>query len=68
MDVNTLIRQKPHRTTETRIGDTLFTIVSIESDRAKETLYDKVKRMILYSEASSAYEPPAAARAPYLLS
>ena len=38
---------KPHRICEMQIGDTLFTVVSVESDRAGEHLYDKVKRLIL---------------------
>ncbi|MGI6325533.1 MAG: hypothetical protein ACOX1U_00955 [Saccharofermentanales bacterium] len=33
-----------------QVGDTLFTVVSVESDRARERLYDKVKRMILNDE------------------
>ena len=47
MDVNTITHKKPCRVTEMQIGDTLFTVVSVESDRAREHLYDKVKRMIL---------------------
>lgn len=58
MDVNTTAKERPHRTTEMQIGDTMFTIVSVESDRARETLYDKVKRMILNSETQSATESP----------
>ena len=48
MDMN--IKTKPSRTVEMQIGDTLFTVVSVESDRARERLYDKVKRMILDNE------------------
>lgn len=58
MEVNTIAQQKLHRTTEMQIGDTMFTIVSVESDRARETLYDKVKRMILNGETQSATESP----------
>ena len=50
MDVNTITNNKPSRVTEMQIGDTLFTVVSVESDRAREHLYDKVKRMILNDE------------------
>lgn len=50
MDVNTITKKKPSRVTEMQIGDTLFTVVSVESDRAREHLYDKVKRMILNDE------------------
>ena len=49
MDVNTITDNKQSRVTEMQIGETLFTVVSIESDRAKEHLYDKVKRLILDS-------------------
>lgn len=44
------ITEKPHRTTEMQLGDTTFTIISVESDRARERLYDKVKRLILDSD------------------
>ena len=43
-------KNKPYRINEMQVGDTLFTVVSIESDRARERLYDKVKRMILNGE------------------
>lgn len=47
MDVNSITGNKANRVTEMQIGETLFTVVSVESDRAKEHLYDKVKRLIL---------------------
>ena len=50
MDVNSITNNKPSRVTEMQVGDTLFTVVSVESDRARECLYDKVKRMILNDE------------------
>ena len=50
MDVNTITEKKPSRVTEMQVGDTIFTVVSVESDRAREHLYDKVKRMILNNE------------------
>ncbi len=61
MDVNAITKKKPSRVTEMQIGDTLFTVVSVESDRAREHLYDKVKRMILNDE--SAETPTTAAAA-----
>ena len=61
MDVNTITNNKPSRVTEIQVGDTLFTVVSVESDRAREHLYDKVKRMILNDENSET--PPTAAAA-----
>ena len=53
MDVNTI--------TEMQVGDTIFTVVSVESDRAREHLYDKVKRMILNNENTET--PPTATAA-----
>ena len=50
MEVNSITNNKPSRVTEMLVGDTLFTVVSVESDRARERLYDKVKRMILNDE------------------
>lgn len=50
MDTKPIVNAKPSRTVEMQIGDTLFTVVSVESDRARERLYDKVKRMILNNE------------------
>ena len=61
MDVNTITQKKPSRVTEMQIGDTLFTVVSVESDRAREHLYDKVKRMILNNETTETTTPPTAA-------
>lgn len=29
-----------------QVGETIFTVISMESDMAKENLYNKVKRMI----------------------
>jgi len=61
MDVNTITNNKPCRVTEMQIGDTLFTVVSVESDRARESLYDKVKRMILNDENTETTTTAAAA-------
>ncbi len=47
MDVNTITNNKPRQVTEMQIGETFFTVVSVESECAKEHLYDKVKRLIL---------------------
>ena len=52
---------RPCRSTEIQIGDTVFTVVSVESVRARERLYDKVKRMILDSDMPSANNIPPAA-------
>ena len=61
MDVNTITQKKPSRVTEMQVGDTIFTVVSVESNRARERLYDKVKRMILNNE--TAETPPTATAA-----
>ena len=41
------MENKPVSVTEKVIGDTLYIIESVVSDTAKETAYDKLKRMIL---------------------
>lgn len=61
MDVNSITNKKPSRVTEMQVGDTLFTVVSVESDRARERLYDKVKRMILNNETTETPATPTAA-------
>lgn len=38
---------KPCRIEEMNIGDTIFTVISVQSDAAKETAYEKVKTLIL---------------------
>lgn len=45
--VETLHDGKPCRVSEMQIGATLFTVISVESANAKETAYDKVKKLIL---------------------
>ena len=61
MDVSNLTKNKPCRVTEMQVGDTIFTAVSVESDRARERLYDKVKRMILNDETQETTTTAAAA-------
>ena len=61
MEVDAITRNKPRRVTEIQIGDTIFTVVSVESDCARERLYDKVKRMILDSEDKETPATPTAA-------
>lgn len=41
------IKEKPRRTTELQVGDTIFTVVSLQSDVARDTAYTKVKKLIL---------------------
>ena len=38
---------KPCRVSEMQIGTTLFTVISVEIADAKETAYDKVKKLIV---------------------
>lgn len=38
---------KPCRVSEMQIGTTLFTVISVESVNAKESAYDKVKKLII---------------------
>ncbi len=37
----------PCRSAEMTIGDTVFTVISVQSDKAREAAYDKVKKLIL---------------------
>ncbi len=61
LDLSDIKIKKPYRTTEMQVGDTIFTIVSVESDRARERLYDKVKRMILNNDIPPSTESSIAA-------
>ena len=45
---------KPCRVSEMQIGATLFTVISVESTAAKETAYEKVKKLIMNNTNSSA--------------
>ena len=59
--MTTIPDNKPHRISQMQIGDTLFTVISVESDRAREHLCDKVKRMILNDETQETISVPTAA-------
>lgn len=47
MDKPILHNGKPCRVDEMKVGTTLFTVISVQSDSAKETANDKVKNLIL---------------------
>lgn len=47
MTDNSTYHNKPCRSTKMTIGNTSFTVISVQSDAAKETAYDKVKKLIL---------------------
>ena len=38
---------KPCSVSKTQVGNTIFTVISLQSEYAKETAYEKVKRLIL---------------------
>ena len=38
---------KPCSASQMQVGNTFFTVISVQSDDAKETAYEKVKRLIL---------------------
>ena len=40
---------RPCRVEEMQIGETLFTVISVQGDHAGETAYEKVKKLILNS-------------------
>ena len=43
----TTYKDKPCRSSEMIVGNTTFTVISVQSDAARETAYDKVKRLVL---------------------
>ncbi|MBQ3067481.1 MAG: hypothetical protein IJC97_00305 [Oscillospiraceae bacterium] len=49
---------KPCRSTEMTIRNTLFTVISVQGDTARETAYDKIKKLILdnLDAASKSYQ------------
>lgn len=47
MDEPRLYKGKPCRVDEMKVGTTLFTVISVQSDSAKDTVNDKVKNLIL---------------------
>ena len=49
----TTYKGRPCRTEEMQIGNTLFTVISVQSEHAEETAYDKVKRLILGQTAET---------------
>ena len=52
MDEPRLHNGKPCRIDEMKVGATLFTVISVQSDSAKETAYDKVKNLVLNNRES----------------
>lgn len=46
-DIQENVKIRPHRITEIKIGNTLFTVISVQSEFAKETAFDKVQKLIL---------------------
>lgn len=47
MDESRLHKGKLCRVDKMQVGTTLFTVISVQSDSAKETVNDKVKNLIL---------------------
>ena len=47
MDESRLHKGKPCRVDKMQVGTTLFTVISVQSDSAKEKVNDKVKNLIL---------------------
>ena len=53
MDTGTsTYKDRACRSSEMTIGNTTFTVISVQSDTARETAYDKVKRLVLDSAAA----------------
>ena len=47
MEENMTYKGKPCATSGMQVGNTFFTVISVQSDSAKETAYEKVKSLIL---------------------
>ena len=46
-DTVSTYKDRPCRISEMELGNTLFTVISVQSEAAKETAYNKVKKLIL---------------------
>lgn len=55
----TATETKEKRITEKQVGDTLYIIESVFSQDAKQTPYDKIKRLILSEVENSPHTPAA---------
>jgi hypothetical protein len=47
---------KPCRISEMTVGNTVFTVISVQSESAKETAYEKVRKHILNQVEKSSKE------------
>ena len=47
MEKTMTYKGKTCTSSEVQVGDTIFTVISVQSDSAKETAQEKVKRLIL---------------------
>ena len=47
MDKAETYKGKPCTASQMQIGNTFFTVISVQSEHAKETAYEKVKKLIL---------------------
>ena len=47
MDKAETYKGKPCAASQMQIGNTFFTVISVQSEHAKETAYEKVKKLIL---------------------
>ena len=57
--MRTAIEEAEKRITEQQIGDTLYIIESVFSQDAKQTPYDKIKRLILSEVENTPHRPAA---------
>ena len=49
---------RPCTVSEMTVGNTLFTVISVQSDSARETAFEKIKRLILCDCRASLEKPP----------
>ena len=49
---------RPCTVSEMTVGNTMFTVISVQSDSARETAFEKIKRLIMCDCKASPEKPP----------
>ena len=51
-NTSTTYKGMPCCSTEMTVGNTVFTVITVQSEQARETAYQKIKKLILTSASS----------------
>ena len=51
-NISTTYKGRPCCSTEMTVGNTVFTVITVQSEQARETAYQKIKKLILTSASS----------------